>query len=156
MAQTAATTSYAYARKCLAVSLFATALGVAANIQYPAIAPAAPDGGVWDIERFEDCLKKYNPASAETEEEADSMIKWCCDDSGGVWNAATKTCTAPPLAGQQANQIPPELSGESPAVAPPPPTPPRQVPGGLTTDGPAVSPEEPTCQPFPACTRTGG
>ena len=81
-------------------AVFAAAIASANALVYPALSTAEPNngGGVWDIERYDDCLHNYDPSRAGSEEEMDSMLKWCCDDSGGVWKVRPNgggECVAP-------------------------------------------------------------
>ena len=71
---------------------------VASTLQFSAVATAQPNDGAWDVIAFDDCLKKYNPGQAGSEEEMEARIKWCCLDTGGVWKdngSGTTECVAP-------------------------------------------------------------
>lgn len=80
----------------------------AAVLSANAIAAAAPDDGTWDIESYDNCMKK-------TVRNADL----CCIDSGGVPTSdsddtqadGSPNCYAPPAQAQTAEQpgVPPRL-----------------------------------------------
>lgn len=81
----ASTNSQLNRAKYAAMLLGAAFTVVASTLQYPAVAAAEPNDGAWDVIAFDDCLKKYNPGQAGSEEEMEARIKWCCLDNGGVW-----------------------------------------------------------------------
>jgi hypothetical protein len=80
---------------------------VASTLQYSAVATAEPNSGAWDVIAFDDCLKKYNPGQAGSEEEMEARIKWCCLDTGGVWKdngTGTAECVAPSFSNPSRSQ----------------------------------------------------
>ena len=89
--------------KYAAMLLGAAFTVVASTLQYSAVAAAEPNDGAWDVIAFDDCLKKYNPGQAGSEEEMEARIKWCCLDTGGVWKD-NGTCVAPPPSNSSRSQ----------------------------------------------------
>ena len=126
------------------------ATAVAVRLPYPAVATAEPNDGAWDVIAFDDCLKKYNPGQAGSEEEMEARIKWCCLDTGGVWKD-NGTCVAPPPdpapAGSQHDTS--DIGTETVTKSPPPPI---HVPSDIGTETftPAATPTPP---PTPATTQ---
>jgi hypothetical protein len=102
----------------------------------PAAACAAPRE--WDIGEYDACLARYPHNPGDSEEEIDEKVqvwsKYCCDSTGGVWDAAKKDCGAPaPEAPQPAD---PGVIGTPPTVVAPPargPQPFVPVPGIANT-----------------------
>jgi hypothetical protein len=69
------------------------ALAVAAFpfVGLPAVATAEPNSGVWDIERYDECMRG---GPIYSEDDQYRRERFCCGQSGGVWNGAY--CVAPP------------------------------------------------------------
>jgi hypothetical protein len=97
---------------------------VASTLQYSAVAAAEPNDGAWDVIAFDDCLKKYNPGQAGSEEEMEARIKWCCLDTGGVWKdngTGTAECVAPsPTSSSRSQQIRSAIESETLTPSRPP------------------------------------
>lgn len=97
----------------------------------PATACAAP--GEWDIGDYDSCMRAVHERKHKTSQEAVDDFRFCCDRSGGVWNAAEEICQAPPAEPADAPQQP-TLPGVAPRPGeatqpPPPPPPPVRNPG---------------------------
>jgi hypothetical protein len=61
-------------------------------LAYPAIGTAQPnDSGTWDLERYEECMRG---GPIYSEDDQYRRERFCCGQSGGVWNGAK--CAAPP------------------------------------------------------------
>ncbi|MGX9790383.1 hypothetical protein [Mycobacterium sp. MMS18-G62] len=131
-----------------ALAATAVAFGGAATAPV-AVAEPNNGGGTWDIERYEDCLKKYNPGQGGSLEDIDSRLKWCCEDSGGVWKG-DGGCVAPSGNSVGTRQIPSGIE-TAPVVTQAPPLPIKpQIPGDMpaVTLAPACPPDssDPSCQ----------
>ncbi len=100
-------------------------------LAYPAIATAEPNSGVWDIERYDECMRGGPIDSLDDQYRRE---RFCCGQSGGVWNGAN--CVAPPGDSQGSRQLPGNIQIPSDiATAPVTRTPPRpiQVPSDIAT-----------------------
>jgi hypothetical protein len=109
--------------KYAAMLLGAAFTVVASTLQYPAVAAAEPNDGAWDVIAFDDCLKKYNPGQAGSEEEMEARIKWCCLDNGGVWKdngTGTAECVAPPPSNSSRSQLRSAIESETLTPSRPP------------------------------------
>lgn len=113
-------------QRLVPAALFAAAVALSAN----AIAAAAPDDGEWDIEAYDNCMKKTV-----------RVPDLCCVDSGGVPTADSEdtqadgspNCYAPPAEAQGVEQ---------------PGVPPRMPPGSVIGELP-VAPIAPDIRPNP-------
>jgi hypothetical protein len=133
-----------FIRRLALATLFAGAATLSASaFGDPATACAAPRE--WDIGAYDDCVATVwiegDISPAQNEEMYDS-IRWCCEYSGGVWNADSVSCAAPPAEqAQEAERAPagtPFLPPESQATLwMPPPPPPPPPPEGVIAPGPA-------------------
>ena len=119
------------------------ALAVAATpLGYPAIANAEPGSGTWDIEQFDDCVRRESPPHPEDFGWDRSMAtrKTCCLESGGVWRETITgrgVCEAPPGDSKGSRQLPggvqvPSDLATAPTVTKAPPRP-IQVPSDIAT-----------------------
>jgi hypothetical protein len=110
--------------KYAAMLLGAAFTVLASTLHYSAVATAEPTDGAWDVIGFDDCLKKYNPGQAGSEEEMEARIKWCCTDSGGVWKdngTGTAECVAPnPSNSSRSQRIPSAVVSETLTPSRPP------------------------------------
>ena len=75
-------------RRLLPAIVFAAAV-VFGMIGYPAVA-----GAEWDIEKYDNCVHKIGPMVDGVTREG--LVAKCCNESGGVWQAAGAKCVAPP------------------------------------------------------------
>jgi hypothetical protein len=134
--------------RLMCTGLFAAAVALGANtIGTAPVAVAAPNGGTWDLDAYEECLKVMRPWESPTQELLDKILKYCCEDSGGIWDG--NTCVAPPTEGAPNRQTPSGV-GDNPQVAPPPPPPPRD-PSRLPQDMPInPGPSAPITTPVPS------
>ena len=82
----------------------------------PAIAGAAP--GVWDIESFDSCTELLDDGINESLQQKLDETKYCCVNTGGVWNEGQQKCEAPPpAAGAGATRpLPPRSPFDEPKV----------------------------------------
>ena len=113
----------------------------AAPLAYPATATAEPGSGTWDIEQYDDCVRKESPTNPD-DQGWDYLIitmKTCCLESGGVWqdNGRGGRCVAPPGDSQGSRQLPgnvqiPSDIATAPTVTKYPPRP-IQVPSDIAT-----------------------
>jgi hypothetical protein len=85
------------------------ALAVAATpLAYPATAPAEPNTASWDLEAYDDCLKKIDmtpPLLPSRDEYLYNEMRKCCNNSGGVVGVEGK-CQTPPGDSQGSRQLP--------------------------------------------------
>ena len=119
------------------------ALAVAATpLGYPAIANAEPGSGTWDIEQFDDCVRRESPPHPEDFgwDYLMATRKTCCLESGGVWRETITgrgVCEAPPGDSKGSRQLPggvevPSDLATAPTVTKAPPRP-IQVPSDIAT-----------------------
>jgi hypothetical protein len=75
----------------LTAGVFAAAVAFGGSaVGHPAITTAAPITNSWDLEAFDDCLRKIDttvyPGSKRLQDQSvHDDIKKCCWNSGGVW-----------------------------------------------------------------------
>ena len=112
---------------------------VAAPLASPAIAPAQPNTASWDMEAFDNCLRKidrtrYPGAQFLYDDYLHNEIMKCCIDSGGVWGVGGK-CEAPPSDTQGSRQLPGNIQIPSDIATAPTVTkdPPIRVPSDIAT-----------------------
>ena len=106
--------------QCLAATavVAGVAIGTAAMAGAEPTNPRPNPGNEWDIGAYDDCLKRGSG------DDSPSSQRYCCEESGGVWQGRTPggpagKCTAPaPL------ETPPQPQGPSlpPRTAGSPPT----------------------------------
>ena len=120
----------------LTAGVFAAAVAFGGSaVGHPAIAAAAPNTDSWDLEAFDDCLRKidrtrYGGAQFLYDDYLHNEIMKCCISSGGVWGVGEK-CEAPPAQGPGNRQIPSDIA-TAPTVTKDPPGPIR-VPSDIAT-----------------------
>ncbi|MFY9918865.1 MAG: hypothetical protein WAL26_10745 [Mycobacterium sp.] len=78
-----------------ASSVALAAAGIA--LTFPAAASALPDTpGEWDIGAYDRCVNSGENQLPDKPNAQEDHIRYCCENSGGIWNAAAKKCVAPP------------------------------------------------------------
>jgi hypothetical protein len=105
---------------------------VALTMGGSAIASAAP--GVWDIESFDSCTELLDDGINESQQQKLDETKYCCVNTGGVWNEGQQACQAPPAEGTGATRplnprAPIDEKVPAEQVAPPTTTTVRPLPG---------------------------
>ena len=98
-----------------AFGLFAAAAAFAGSaVGLPPIAAAEPGSGTWDIEQYDDCVRREVPPDGSGDWTFfKAAMKLCCLESGGVWrenDAGGGRCVAPPANSQGSRQIPADIA----------------------------------------------
>jgi len=120
-------------RRLMSGAVFAASVTLGGN----ALAdPATASAREWDTASYDRCMDGVLLNFEIDSPDYHIMHKYCCEVYGGVWNATTKECGAPPA--DEAER----------------PLPPRVAPGAETTaplvPGPVTSPTTHTFAPGPA------
>jgi hypothetical protein len=113
MTATHRTTTAARIGQCVA----ATAL--MAGLAFGAAATAGAERE-WDLAQNDKCIEDNWPPGNYTLEQLDTVFQYCCITSGGVWNASTSDCNAPPpeaenVPGEPGQPTPPSVLQNPPA-----------------------------------------
>lgn len=106
-----------------AVAVAAAASMGGSAVIAPAVGCAAPQE--WDIGSYDGCMRRTDDQwNRGLIKDIEGAHRLCCEGSGGVWNAGSKKCEAPPAA--PAARVPgPIASNTLQPVAPPMPAVPR-------------------------------
>jgi hypothetical protein len=93
-------------RRLLPAALFAAAVALASStLGYPAIANA-----VWDVEKYDRCVADLVEPGADIAVQI-TIERYCCEQSGGLWNGNQVACQAPPAQGAGTDTSPPPKAG---------------------------------------------
>lgn len=107
---------------------------------FSAEAVALPDTpGEWDIGAFDRCVNSGENQLPDKPNAQEDHIRYCCENSGGVWDAAGKKCVAPPAEPAEAPITKRAPVGPLQVLEPSRPTTTR-VPGGIFVQNLTASP----------------
>ena len=107
---------------------------------FSAEAIALPDTpGEWDIGAFDRCVNSGENQLPDKPNAQEDHIRYCCENSGGVWNAGAKKCVAPPMEPAEAPITKTTPVGPLQVFEPVHPTKTR-VPGGVFVQDLSVAP----------------
>jgi hypothetical protein len=94
--------------RLMCTGLFAAAVALGANtIGTAPVAVAAPNGGTWDLDAYEECLKVMRPWESPTQELLDKILKYCCEVAA-AFGTATRALPRP-LRALRTGRLRPEL-----------------------------------------------